>query len=418
MRSTVVVGGGLAGLLSGVDRQRQGDDVLVLEAGDRPGGVAEVVERDGHRLPTAAATLRLPDPILNPILEYAGVETTPVAARGRFIADGELRPISPGAGLLPTDLVPARSKGRALLEPFLPATSGDDLTVSELMRDRFGAEVGDLAATLMTRGTFAGDPAQLSARAAFPQLSSRSVILGALQRRSSRKETRLPLGGIDGMIGRLASAMGELRLGTAVEKVNRLGNRWQVATESGTEVADRVILAVPPIVAASLLVEPGPVGQRWDPLPVVVVGLAGPKPEIRLPEGFGFLTGPGHQGPVLGCVFESDVDPSAAPPGRRLIRVMAGGALAPDLAQDDDDTILERVVSDLTWVTGIRFSYDMTFVVRQEPGIPQYLRGHAAWLRRIDDWLRDHPGLHLTGWGYRGVGVASLIDPTPPARRA
>ena len=59
-------------------------------------------------------------------------------------------------------------------------------------------------------------------------------------------------------------------------------------------------------------------------------------------------------------------------------------------------------------IVGADPAWSFTEIVRHEPGIPQYEVGHDAWLAEVEALRAQVPGLHLTGWGYRGVGVAQI----------
>jgi oxygen-dependent protoporphyrinogen oxidase len=41
--------------------------------------------------------------------------------------------------------------------------------------------------------------------------------------------------------------------------------------------------------------------------------------------------------------------------------------------------------------------------------MPQYTLGHRQRIERIAGKLAEHPGLHLTGASYRGVGIPDCI---------
>ena len=49
------------------------------------------------------------------------------------------------------------------------------------------------------------------------------------------------------------------------------------------------------------------------------------------------------------------------------------------------------------------------YVVRHARGIPQYPVGHADRLARIDEHVRRHPGLVLSGNSYHGIAMNSCI---------
>ncbi len=42
-------------------------------------------------------------------------------------------------------------------------------------------------------------------------------------------------------------------------------------------------------------------------------------------------------------------------------------------------------------------------------GIPQCTVGHPARMARVEAGLGRWPGLHVTGWGYRGVSINHCI---------
>ena len=58
--------------------------------------------------------------------------------------------------------------------------------------------------------------------------------------------------------------------------------------------------------------------------------------------------------------------------------------------------------------SGADLGPDLTHVVRHRPGIPQYEVGHRAALASLERAVAAQPGLHVTGWAYRGVGVTNL----------
>ena len=81
----VVIGAGLGGLAAAAHLVGDGHDVTVVERGDRPGGRAGVVERDGFRLDNGPAVLTMPD-LLAEVFAAAGAE----------MADHlDLRPVDP-----------------------------------------------------------------------------------------------------------------------------------------------------------------------------------------------------------------------------------------------------------------------------------------------------------------------------------
>jgi oxygen-dependent protoporphyrinogen oxidase len=73
-----------------------------------------------------------------------------------------------------------------------------------------------------------------------------------------------------------------------------------------------------------------------------------------------------------------------------------------------DHQLVELAIEETGRILDVMPQPSWTRVVRHDQGIPQYDVGHLAWLDPLDAISADHPGLHLAGWGYRGIGVSSL----------
>src|SRR5918993_3849352 len=85
MARVVVIGAGLGGLAAAAHLVGDGHDVLVLERGDRPGGRAGMIERDGFRLDNGPTVLTMTDLLADVF-----------AAAGADMADHlDLRPVDP-----------------------------------------------------------------------------------------------------------------------------------------------------------------------------------------------------------------------------------------------------------------------------------------------------------------------------------
>lgn len=418
----VVVGGGLAGLFTASELVSSGvDDVILVEASPHPGGVVRTVERDGFSLEPGAGSFTLPHPVLSEVLERARVESKPARAAGtRYVFTGgrlvALR--SSPRGLL-APILPLSAKLRALGEPLVPARTGRDESLSSFCRRRFGARGGEMLAWLMASGVYAGDPERLAVTTAFPALpalerESGSVIRGALRRRGTgapseeRPQAHFPVGGMAAMARAIAGTLGErFRPEFAVSSVSREVGDWVV---SGPErlTADRVVLAIRPDDAAAMVDEELSGHLTGMPVsPVVVAGLGG-RGAWPGPPGFGALMGPRSGMVTLGILFESEYASERAPEGSWLVKVIAGGATAPHVAEWSEERLRSVLITETRSILGSDFTVTLVELVRHLRGIPQYEMGHDTRLRNIDRLLGERPGLHLAGWGYRGVGVASL----------
>jgi oxygen-dependent protoporphyrinogen oxidase len=207
------------------------------------------------------------------------------------------------------------------------------------------------------------------------------------------------------LAARMATRLdGSFRRGHRVEAVRRTADGWTVSGDEQLK-ADHVVLAVAPHVAAGLVT--GSLAEALggaEAAPVVVVGLGGP--DMSIPAGFGILTGPDAGTATRGILLESSYAPHRAPAGASLVKVIAGGAPGRPLLDLDDAGLVEVIGAEVAQV--LRTDLDVTFteVIRHRHGIPQYVIGHRRWLASVESATCE--SMHLTGWGYRGVGMAHL----------
>jgi len=191
-RRIVVVGGGISGLAAAhklTQHARKYDptlEVLLLEASARPGGTIRTYSRDNFLLEGGPDAFISEKPEVLELAKQLGLEShlleTNEAHRRSFIVrGGRLRPVPEGFHLLApsrfwpfitTDIFSWAGKARMALELFLPRRSpvnGDDESLAEFVRRRFGREALERMAQPMVGGIYTADPEQLSLRATMPR---------------------------------------------------------------------------------------------------------------------------------------------------------------------------------------------------------------------------------------------------------
>lgn len=422
----VVIGGGFSGLFTATQMARTDRDIVLVEASSRPGGVAKTINEDGFVLEPGAGTFMLPHRALTPILDAAGValeETYPAAALRYVWMRDELVGIPYGPAALLTSAVSIRGKLRMAAEPFIrtKAEPGREESLQGFLTRRLGSEAGTLLAHLAASGVYAGDPNNMSAIAAFPlftemEAEAGSVVRGGIRRvralpkpRPPKPKSYVPIGGMSAAAEQFTNALGErYRSEFAVTSVTKEDGYFRIEGPE-TLYARSVVIALRPEAAAAILpdIETG-VLSGWPSSPVVVVGLGDTVEELPLPDGFGFLVGPGVDATILGCLFESSYGPGRAAPGHSMAKVIVGGARNPGIIDEPDDQIIATIVSEMERALGTTVSPSWIKIVRNREGIPQYDLDHRRRLAAIDDLEAAHPGLVFAGWGYRGIGVAHL----------
>lgn len=434
----VIVGAGISGLAAAAFADRPGTELLVLEAGDTPGGNVRTDRVDGRALDRAANGWLDNEPAMGRLLELAGLTDRIVRANDTFgtrwiFADGAMQPapMSPPA-LLRSRLIPWMAKLRLLMEPFIrrgasgSAEKHADETVGSFVRRRLGPWFVDRMVGPMVAGIYAADPDTLSLRSAFPRMfelerDHRSLFLATMRLRrggAPRGHLCTMEGGAGALTEALAARLGDrLRTGAPVQSLERRRQGWRVYLEGETIDTDAVILACPGHVQARLVqgidTAAAEALEAIPYAPVAVVVTAWPEGSFpQDPEGFGVLMGRGEdlrtagaEG-ALGTVFTSSVFPDQARPGEHLLRTILGGGIRPEVAALDDQALLARVTAHLSAALGApRQPPSLVHVVRHPKGIPQYTLGHGERVRAVRSAEARNPGLVFCGNHLEGIGV-------------
>jgi protoporphyrinogen/coproporphyrinogen III oxidase len=442
MSRIVVVGAGISGLAAAFELRRQAADagrtleVLVLEEQDQVGGKVRTVTEKGYLCETGVQAFLDNSPPTLALAETLGLgprlRRAAEAAKKRWIyKSGQLMelPMSPPQ-FLRSKLLTFRGKLRAAWEPFArKRPAGVDETVADFARRRLGAEALTMLVGPMVSGVFAGDPANLSVKSAFPKVVALEdkyggLIRGMLKLRKERgREVDAGPGGTltsfdTGMVTpctALAERLGDaVRLSTTVTALERRGDALRVVLRDGTLDADAVVLAIPAYVQARLL---GPHDQACADLleqvpypPLIVACLGFRREDVGHPlDGFGFLVPRREPIRLLGALFESTLFTGRAPDGHVLVRAMIGGATNPELCTLDDAAILTILRNELGPILELRAGPVFSRLWRHEQAIPQYTPGHADRVTELEARVVALGPLVLAGNAYRGISLNDCV---------
>src|SRR5262245_12277429 len=200
---SVIIGAGVSGLVAAHRLKKMGRDPLLIESGDRVGGVIQSREVEGFLIECGPNSLRGSHEFLDLVEELnltGELITADHRAPAYIYADGRLQaaPMSPPA-LLKTKLISNAAKLRLLLEPFVKARrEGGEESIASFVRRRLGDEILERMVAPFLSGVYAGDPEELSVQACFPKLAefeaeSGGILRGALRAaRRSRQQTGSP----------------------------------------------------------------------------------------------------------------------------------------------------------------------------------------------------------------------------------
>lgn len=429
--TTVVVGGGIAGLVAARSLAARGGDVHLVETADRVGGVIRTVRKEGFLLELGPNTVR-PTVELMTLIRELGLESEMLLSdphAPRYLAwNGRLHALPSSAGsLLSTPLLSAAGKMRLFAEPFVRRRreAGEE-SVRGFFSRRVGPEIAERFVAPFISGIFAGDPDRLSATAAFPSLVDGereygSIVGWAIRGRKSRPKGPGVRGllsfrdGLDTLPRAIAAHLGgRVETGAAVRAVAPAGDRWTVDTSRGMIAANRIVLACPAGEAARLVSDFAPEAsaalQEIPQPPVAVLHFTWPTSALPTPlHGFGHLVvrAPGLR--VLGAVWSSSLFAGRAPEGHELITAFAGGTIDPDAARLPDLDLVAQAAGELRSLLRAHTDPRLVSLTRWPQAIPQYEIGHPARIEKLSRAEAKWKGLTFLGAYRGGISVGDVI---------
>jgi len=463
-----VVGGGIAGLATAYELSRRSVSFVVLERADRAGGVILSEEIDGYVVDGGPDSLLVQKPEGIRLCEEIGLGDRLVATREPRIAyiqrGGRLHAL-PAASVLgiPTRIGPFvrtplfswTGKLRMACELVVPPRRDEgDESIGDFMRRRFGREATEYLAEPLLAGIHSGDVDRLSLKALFPRFAEAERTHGSLLRAFRKLQTAnsqlqtpksktqtadgafksLP-GGLSEMVRALVRALGEgsVRTNAAVTQIAidpkpapaGASARFSIETANAERLDARAIVLATPAYVTSTLLQPhdaelarlcGETAYASS----ATVALAFRRDAVRHPlNGSGFVVPRVERTGILAASWLSSKWPNRAPADGVLLRAFVGGARDPGALEQSDAELVVRSLAALGPILGLAGDPLFTRVYRWNRANAQYDVGHLDRIAAVDRGLARHPGLFITGSGFRGVGIPDCVaDGRATARQA
>jgi oxygen-dependent protoporphyrinogen oxidase len=321
-----------------------------------------------------------------------------------------------------------------------PRRGGGDESIGAFMTRRFGREATEYLAEPLLAGIHAGDVDRLSIESLFPRFRQAELKYGSLLRAfrrsqeelvqnspsdSTNPESRIPNpdgafkslpGGLSEMVCALVRRLGpaSVQTGSKVVAIDG-GGPFSVRTASGDVWDARaVILAAPAYAVDALVRERDPhLAGLCGGIPyasVATIAAAFDRASISHPlNGSGFVVPRTERTGILAASWLSSKWPHRAPAGRALLRTFVGGARDPRMLERTDAELVTLSLSALGPLLGITGDPLFTRVYRWDRANAQHEVGHRERMKAIDLALSRHPGLFVTGSGFRGIGIPDCV---------
>lgn len=435
-----IVGGGISGLATAFYLKKLGIRSLLLEKGDRLGGLIRTDYLQGCELEAGPDSFISTKPAVAQLARDLRIENELIGSNDEkrqvfVVRNGQLIPMPKGMVLMvPTDwnstlrspLFSDKTKGRFLLETYRkPRQRCGDFSIREFVLDHFGEEALTYVTEPLLSGVYGGDAARLSARSVLPRFVEYEQQLGSLIRAAGRERSGSPSKGsffqsFRGGMGTLAESLKEsldnnqIRLRSEVEKLQPGKDGWLVGTRSEQIKTAELVLACPAHAGSRLVGEFDPaLAQELAAIPyssAILVTLLYRRESFTHPlNGFGFLVPRPERQAIAAATWINTKFPSRIAPEFVAIRAFIVHPEADALLSIPEADLARLVQKDLMRLMGIT-SDPVEFRVYPWPqSMPQYVVGHTERLQKIRSLLQGSPGLHLVSNYLDGVGIPDCI---------
>jgi oxygen-dependent protoporphyrinogen oxidase len=435
------LGGGITGLTAAFRLAQKGLPVTLYEATDRVGGVLRSVRQEGYLAEFGPNTILETSPKISALIQDAGLASrrwySEPNANNRYIVRGG-RPLpvpsSPG-DFFRSPLFSIKARLRLLAEPiYWRAPANREESLADFVVRRIGREFLDYAINPLVAGIYAGDPARLSVKHAFPKIHALEQrygslilgqILGAKERKKrgevSKQEAKKVSfdEGLQVLTDTLHARLGDaVHLNSPVTAVRETAEGWRVSVGPNAPPALHAALlyAAPTYHLAELPLTTlrkrswSPLAKmHYPPVASVVLGFRREHVAHRL-DGFGMLI-PAVEGfSILGTLFSSSLFPNRAPAGHVTLTSYLGGVRAPHLAALSPAELIERTVNDLRTILGVSGAPTFEHTCFYAKAIPQYEVGFGSFKELMHQLELEAPGLFFAGHYRDGIALSDSIS--------
>ncbi|HXV34251.1 MAG TPA: NAD(P)/FAD-dependent oxidoreductase [Gaiellaceae bacterium] len=415
--TTLVLGGGPAGLTAGYLLAKLGRPVLVLEADDQVGGLSRTIVRDGYRFDLGGHRFFTKSPEVESLwLEVLGEELLLRPRLSRIYWNGRFLDYPLSAGDVVRKLGPVElARCVASYLAAVPRRKGREQSLEEWVSNRFGTRLYDLFFRTYTEKVWGVPGSEIRAEWAAQRIKGLSLCAAAKDAllggrngsvKSLIREFHYPRYGPgqmwEAMAERIGELGGEVVTGAPADRIHLEDGRIAAVEAAGETIACRHAISSLPLGALAEMVRPAPPPRALAAArglayrDFLTVALVLPGADL-FPDNWVYVHDPSVR---VGRIQNyRSWSPWMVPEAdRTCIGLEYFCFEGDDLWETPDERLVELAAAELTRLglaDGGRV--ERGFVVRVPKAYPVYDDGYAERLATVRRWLDGIAGLQQVG---------------------
>ncbi len=425
---TIVLGGGISGLVAAYSHQKKGKKVLLLEASDKLGGVIETVIKEGYRLEQGPNSI-LTNAELQQLMEELGIapkirkNESIASTRYLLFKDMPLK-MKPDWTFFKSGFLTPSMVWAFLTELFRKKSTLKEESIASFIRRRLNADILNRMINPLVTGIYAGDPEKLSLRATFKKLYAMEQdygsLVGAMFKRDKNAHKREAMSfdeGLITLIDALGATLNHVKLNTAATAVKSLNGGFNISYNSNGKTADvvgkEIVSTLPAPIFSNIcsFLEPGLAKEiaAIEYAPMMLLYLAYPTAAVgQALDGFGYLNAQQENQPYLGSIWTSAIFPEVAKEGTHLFTLFVGGIHNKAILTKPNEAIIK---AKLAFEKHMKISAETTFQHHYvvEKAIPQFSLGYYKLMEKVDAVEKSYPGFQISGNWRTGVAIGDCV---------
>lgn len=447
MKTVVVVGGGITGLTTMHYLKKQLAEkkvdarLIVIERNSYLGGKIHSQHNEGFIMETGADSIVARHPGVLELVKELGFEQELVyneTGISYIHTNNELHAIPAGStfgipmsveSLMASTLISEEGKQRALQDLELPNTNfTKESSIGHFLEYFLGEELVRKQIAPVLAGVYSGDLYQLSLNSTLPYLVDYKNNYGSIMKgfeanraqfeKAANKKFISFKGGLSKLIDRLEETLPEVEFmkQTAIQAIEKQGERYGVVLENETLMADIVVLATPNETVRAVVQDEGLRTQleKFTTASALTMYVGFDVADSVLPaDGTGFIVS--HHSDLVcnASTWTSRKWKHTSAQGNLLVRLFYKN-INPryeELAAMTDEQLTEVALGDIKRSLGIEEKPTVVNITKWIDQMPRYDLAHNEALGNVTKELAvRYPNVFLAGCSYFGVGIGACIQ--------